>query len=163
MRKSHKLILSIAVLFVFLSTHASFAQAEAGSPEKVVENFAKAYFMLDNSMAQYLNKEALANDGTGSILDLYLEKKAMEAHSMGYKITYLQKLPTSMKTKLLNKSDSSATVEFDAVTIRSINPLYRIIGSVLNIIEEHKVQDIITFVKEDGEWKIDPGAFEMPI
>ena len=163
MKKNLRLIMAIVVLFVFVCVQVSSARAENGSPEKIVENFAKAYFMIDSSMAEYLNKDALANDGTGSILDLYLEKKAMEAHNQGYKITYLQKLPINMKTKILNKSDSSATIEFDAITIRSINPVYRIIGSVLKIIEEHKVHDIITLVKEDGEWKIAPGAFEMPI
>ncbi len=162
MRKNLRLIKVIVVLFVFLCVQASSVRAESGSLVKVVENFAKAYFMLDYSMAEYLNKDAIANDGTGSILDLYLEKKAMEAHNQGYKITYLQKLPTNMEIKILNKSDSLATVQFDAITIRSINPVYRIIGSVLKIIEEHKVHDIITLVKEDGEWKIGPGAFEMP-
>jgi len=30
------------------------------------------------------------------------------------------------------------------------------------MLEEYKVQDVITVVKENGEWKIAPGAFDMP-
>ncbi len=68
-----------------------------------------------------------------------------------------------MKIKVLNVNDSRATIEFDAIAIRSINPVYRIIGSVLGLLDEHKVHDIITVIKQEGEWKIGPGAFEMPI
>ncbi len=163
MRKNHKVIWAVVLLFVFLCIHVSPLSAENTSPVKSVENFAKAYFMLDNSMAEHLSKDAFVNDKSVNMVDLYLEKKGMEAHNCGYKITYLQKTPTHMKIKILNKDDSRATVEFDAITIRSINPVYRIVGSVLGILEEHKVHDIITLIKEEGEWKIGPGAFEMPI
>jgi hypothetical protein len=163
MRKNHKLIWAIVILFVFLCTHVSSLSAENGSPVKSVENFAKAYFMLDNSMAEHLSKDALVNDKSVNMVDLYLEKKGMEAHNCGYKITFLQKIPTNMKIKILNMDDARGTVEFDAITIRSVNPVYRIIGSVIGVLEEYKVHDIITVIKEKGEWKIGPGAFEMPI
>jgi hypothetical protein len=65
-----------------------------------------------------------------------------------------------MKTRVLNEKGSSAQILFNSTTIRSINPLYRIIGSTLGVLEEYKVQDIITVVKENGEWKIAPGAFD---
>jgi hypothetical protein len=103
MRKIHRLIFTIVVLSVFLCINASSALAEDNSPEKIVENFAKAYFMLDNSMAQYLNKDALFNDESVNTVDLYLEKKTIEAHNLGYKITFLQKFPTKMEIVILSK------------------------------------------------------------
>ncbi|MCK5686175.1 hypothetical protein KAJ27_18730 [bacterium] len=163
MKKSYRLILAIAVLSIFLSVQVSSVRAEDSSPVDVVENFAKAYFMIDDVMADYLSKEVLANYGAGSMLDHYLEKKAIEASACGYKITYLQKLPTNMKIKVLNINEFVATIQFEAITIRSINPVYRIIGSALNLVEEYKVKEIISMVKERGTWKIAPGAFEMPI
>ncbi|MCP4670144.1 MAG: hypothetical protein GY857_02450, partial [Desulfobacula sp.] len=139
MRKNHKLIWAIVMMFVVLCIHVSPLSAENGSPLKIVENFAKAYFMLDDSMAEYLSKDALINDASVNMVDLYLAKKGMEADNCGYKITYLQKIPTNMKIKVLNVNDSRATIEFDAIAIRSINPVYRIIGSVLGLLDEHKV------------------------
>jgi hypothetical protein len=163
MGKSDKVITAISALFIFLCINTAPAFAGDRAPVKVVNNFAKAYFMLDHSMEDYLAKKALVYDDNVSMVDFYLEKKAKEAHNQGYKITFLQKVPTHIKTKILTMYASSATVEFNATLIRSINPVYRILGSVLNIIEEYEVQDIITLVKEDGEWKVAPGAFEMPI
>jgi len=163
MRKNHKLIWTIVSMFVFFCIHVSLLSAENGSPVKIVENFAKAYFMLDNSMAEHLSKDALVNSQSVNMVDLYLEKKSMEADNCGYKITFLQKKATNMKIKVLNMGDSRATIEFDAITIRSLNPVYRVIGSVLGLVEKYKVHDIITVIKENGEWKIGPGAFEMPI
>jgi len=157
MKKNSKLISVIIVLFMVLCLHTSSAFAQNDSPEKVVKNFAKAYFMLDNSMAQYLAKDAVNK------IDPYLEKKATEARNRGYKISFLQKFPTRMNIKIINMNDSSATVEFDAITIRNINPVFRIIGSALDLLEQYKVHDIITLVKENQEWKISPGAFEMAL
>jgi hypothetical protein len=157
MRKNHKLISAIAVMFVFACIQVSSVRAEEGSPMNVVKSFAQAYFILDSSMTEYLNKDALASN----MADRYLEKKALEAYNCGYNITYMQKFPTNMNIKVIKQSDSSATIEFDAITIRNINPVYRMIGSLIGVLEEYKVHDIITLVKEDGGWKIAPGVFEM--
>ena len=163
MRKNHKSISLVVGLFIFLCIHTPHALAESGSPVKVVKDFARAYFMLDNSMAEYLSKDARTNENEVDMVDHYLEIRFVEACNLGYKIGYLQMLPINMKTKVLNMDDSSANIQFSATTIRSINPLFRIIGFVYGLLEEYEVQDVITVVKEDGKWKIGPGAFDMPI
>ena len=163
MKKSRRLISIVAALAIGLCIHASSAWAEGGSPAKVVKDFAKAYFMLDASMAAYLSKDARVNEDEVDLVDFYLETKAFEAYNQGYKMSYLKKRPTVMKIKVLNMDDSSAKIQYNAIALRSINPLYGIVGVVFGLLEEHEVQDIITVVKEDGEWKIGPGAFGLPI
>jgi hypothetical protein len=163
MKKEFRLISIFVALSVFLCINPSSILAGDGAAEKVVKDFAKTYFMIDQSMAEHLNEKALINEDGVNLVDLYINKKTIEAQSQGYKLSFLQKKPVKMKTRVLNEKGSSAQILFNSTTIRSINPLYRIIGSVFGMLEEYKVQDIITVVKENGTWKIAPGAFDMPI
>jgi hypothetical protein len=86
-----------------------------------------------------------------------------DAYNRGYQTSYLQMKPILIKTTVLSMDDASAQIQINATTIRSINPLYRIVGYIFCILEEHEVQDTISLVKEDGAWKIGPGAFDLPI
>ncbi len=163
MKKEFRLIFIFVALSVFLCINPSSILAGDDSTEKVVKDFAKAYFMLDHSMVEHLSEEAVINKDGVNLVDLYLENMAIEAQNQGYKLSFLQKKPVKMKTRVLNENGSSAQILFKSTTIRSINPLYRTIGSVVGVLEEYKVQDIITVVKENEKWKIAPGAFDMPI
>lgn len=163
MKKEFRLISIVIVLFIFLSVNPSSILAGDDAAEKVVKDFAKAYFMLDHSMAEYLSEEAVINEDGVNLVDLYIENMTIEAQNQGYKLSFLQKKSVKIKTKVLNADESSAKVLFNANNIRNINPLYRMIGSVLGILEKYEVQNIITVVKENGNWKIAPGAFDMPI
>jgi len=163
MKKEFRLIFIFVALSVFLFINPSLILAGDGAAEKVVKEFAKAYFMIDQSMAEHLSEKAFINKNGVNLVDLYISKKTIEAESQGYKLSYLQKKPVKMKTRLLKEKGSSAQILFSSTTIRSINPLYRITGSIFGMLEEYKVQDIITVVNENGEWKIAPGAFDMPI
>ncbi len=162
MGKKSRLIFIFVALSVFLFINPSLILAGDGAAEKVVKEFAKAYFMIDQSMAEHLNEKALINEDGVNLVDLYISKKTIEAQSQGYKLSFMQKKPVKMKTRVLNEKGSSAQILFNSTTIRSINPLYRITGSVFGMLEEYKVQDIITVEKENGTWKIAPGAFDMP-
>ena len=163
MKKNRRLISIVAALAIGLCIHVSSAWAKDGSPATVVKDFAKAYFMLDASMAAYLSKDARFNEEEVDMVDFYLETKAFEAYNRGYKMSYLKMRPAVMKIKVLSMDDSSAKIQYNAIALRSINPLYGIVGVVFGLLEDHEVQDIITVVKEDGEWKIGPGAFDLPI
>ena len=163
MKKSPRLISLVAALLIGLCLHASSAWAEGSAPAQVVKDFTKAYYMLNPSMADFLSKDALINENDVDMVELYLRLQDNDAYSRGYKTSYLQMKPILMKTTVLSMDDSTAEIQINATTIRSINPLYRIVGYVFCILEEHKVQNTITLVKEEGAWKIGPGAFDLPI
>ncbi len=163
MKKSPRLISLLAALLIGFVLHASSAWAEGSAPAQVVKDFTKAYYMLEPSMADFLSEDALINKNDVNMVDLYLRLQENDAYNRGYQTSYLQMKPILMKTKVLSMDDTSAQIQINATTIRSINPLYRIVGYVFCILEEHEVQDTITLVKEDGAWKIGPGAFNLPI
>lgn len=164
MKKECKWILFLLVLLAFTTFNISAAiAADSQSPKSVAKKFTQAYFMMDKSMGDYLSKEARYNENEMDMVDLYLDIKAVDAMNLGYKISYFKMQPIQTKVTILEQGESSATLKLDVETIRSINPLFRAIGYVFCLLEEHKKSDIITLVKEDGLWKIGPGAFDLPV
>lgn len=164
MRKDRNLIPIMAVfLFMFgIFASSAWSKDEVTSPESVTKKFAKAYFMLDESMGDYLSADARMNEDEKDMVELYLDMKEYEARKQGYKLSYFQMLPLNMKATVLSQDDESARVEFTASTIRNINPLYRIVGFIFCLMDEHEVRQVIDVVKEDGAWKVGPGAFDLP-
>lgn len=163
MKNRSRLLSFMIVLLMGLCIHASSALAEEGhTPESVVKAFAGAYFMLDETMADYMSRDALYNENDVNRVDLYFRVKAQEAASRGLDIGYLKMRPILMKTQMVSEEEDTAVIAFRAVMIRSINPLYRIVGYVFGLLEEHAFETTVTAVKEDGAWKVGPGGFAFP-
>lgn len=163
MKKRSRLIFLLTALITGLCIHASSALAEEGqTPESVVKAFAGAYFMLDETMADYMSQDALYNVNDVNRVDMYFRVKKQEAAARGYDFSYLQMRPILMKTRVMSEDEDTAVIAFRAVMIRSINPLYRIVGYVFGLLEEHEFETTVTAVKEDGTWKVGPGGFTFP-
>lgn len=151
------------VLLIGWGFTGSLAWAQETSPMSVAENFVKAYFMLDSSMAGYLSEDARTDEDGRDTVELYLRIRETQARSRGYDPSYLRMFPILTKTEILDMDDSSATVKLDLIMIRNINPLYRAVGYVFRLLREHEFQAVVDLVKENGEWKIGPGALDMPV
>jgi hypothetical protein len=132
------------------------------SPEEVVKSFAHSYFMLDADMADYLSREALYNENDVNRVEMLFRLKKQDAAERGFEMKYLKMRPLLMKTRVVEQDGETAVIEFSAVMVRSINPLYRIVGYIFGLIEEHEFETTVTAVKEDGTWKVGPGGFPLP-
>ena len=161
MKQTSRVFFLIAVLVTGLCFHVSSAQASANTPESVAKNFANAYFMLDESMADYLSEDALVNEDDFNMVELFLLTKSEEARKMGYSLDFCKMKPLLMKTQVLSEDEESATVSVQAEIIRSINPLYRIVGYLFCLLKPQEVQYEITLVMEEGLWKVGPEAFDI--
>lgn len=146
----------LAVLVLLIS--ASPAWAEGSGPDAVAKKFVKAYYMLDDSMADYLSADALTNENDVDMVDLYLRLRDDEARRRGYKMSYLQLYPILIKATVVEADDETAVVSLNTTALRSINPLYRSVGYIFCLIKEHEFDTTLTLVKEDGQWKVGPGA-----
>jgi len=155
--------LCIALIIVFCITATSTFAESASSPSGAAKGFTKAYFMLDASMEEFLSAESKETENERNTVELYLQKREWEAKNRGYKLSYLQMRPILVKTQVLNQDDASAQVQVDVTMIRSINPLFRIVGYAFCLLEEHEVNTTLDLVNEDGQWKIGPGAYELPM
>ncbi len=163
MKHCFRSILPLIVLAMTLCLHVPAVLAEsAESPEEVVKTFAHHYFMLDEDMADYLSREALYTEHEISRVDLYFRLQKQDAARRGLGLNYLKMRPLLMKTQVIEENEDTAVIEFSAVMVRSINPLYRIVGYLFGLIEEHTFETTVTAVKEDGTWKVSPGGFPLP-
>jgi hypothetical protein len=163
MKHCFRSILPLIVLAMALCLHVPPVLAEsAESPEEVVKTFAHNYFMLDEDMARYLSREALYNEHEVNRVEMYFRLKEQDAAERGLEMKYLKMRPLLMKTNVIEENEDTAVIEFSAVMVRSINPLYRIVGYVFGLIEEHEFETTVTAVKEDGTWKVGPGGFPLP-
>ncbi len=158
MNKTPRLVSLIAALVIGLCLSASSAWAEGTTPESVAKNFTKAYYMLDESMADYLSADALVNENDVDMVELFLRLKEENARNRGYKMSYLQMHPILLKTEVLEQTEDSATIRLDTTALRSINPLFRIVGYIFGLIQEHEFETTLSLVNEEGVWKVGPGA-----
>ena len=160
MKNISRLFLIFAILATALCFQTSFAQASSNTPESVAKDFASAYLMLDKSMADYLSEEAQANDYDLDVIECFLSAKAEKAAKQGYSLNFYKMKPLLMKTTVLSEDESSATVSLQAEIIRSINPLYRIVGYVFGLLHTEEVQYEISLLMEEGLWKIAPDVLD---
>lgn len=163
MNKCSRLISLMVVLVAGLCFHTSSALAEGNTPESAAKGFAKAYYMLDASMAEYLSADAKINENDVDMVELFLRLKDEDARNRGYKTSYLQMQPILIKAEVVEKGEDTAVVQVNTTALRSINPLYRAVGWIFGLIEEHEFETTYTLVKEDGLWKVGPGALNLMI
>lgn len=163
MKNCFRSISLLIILFMALVLYAPVVQAKtADSPEEVVKTFAHKFFMLDKDMADYLSREALYNENDVNRVAMYFRMQEQDAAQRGLKMDYLKMRPLLLKTRVVEQDEDIAVIELSAVMVRSINPIYRIVGYIFGLIEEHEFETTVTAVKEDGTWKVGPGGFPLP-
>ncbi|MBG0780581.1 hypothetical protein [Desulfotignum balticum] len=163
MKRCFRSISLLVFLIMALGLYAPMVQAEtADSPEEVVKTFTHKFFMLDEDMADYLSREALYNENDVNRVAMYFRLQEQDAARRGLEMDYLKMRPLLIKTRVVEQDEDTAVIELSAVMVRSINPLYRIVGYVFGLIEEHEFETTVTAVKEDGTWKVGPGGFPLP-
>lgn len=163
MKTCFRSISLLIVVFMALGFYASLVQAKTvDSPEEVVKAFTHKFFMLDEDMSNFLSREALYNENDVNRVSMYFRLQEQDAAQRGLEMDYLKMRPLLMKTRVVEQDEDTAVIELSVVMIRSINPLYRIVGYIFGLIKEHEFETTVTAVKEDGTWKVGPGGFPLP-
>ena len=119
----------------------------------MVAEFSEAYFKLDRSMADWLCG-ALREDAEVDVVEQYLDNAAKEAESLGYDISYLRTELFQVATFIVSEDDDTAEVRIVAKRKRLINPIFTLVAKIFLIGQEYHLDETISVVKEDGEWKI---------
>jgi hypothetical protein len=131
------------------------------SPVETAVDFAKAYFMLDgDSMSQLLCREIVEDEEVDPVGD-YLDSVADEARSMGFSTSYMRNQLSHISTEIQMTDEKQAKVKITGERLRSINPVFAIVGKLFFLIESHEVDETLTLVKEDNEWKVCGKPFSL--
>ena len=135
--------------------------AKVDSPVETAVDFAKAYFMLDgDSMSQLLCREIVEDEEVDPVGD-YLNSVANEARSMGFSTSYMRNQLSHISTEIQMTDEKQAKVKITGERLRSINPVFAIVGKLFFLIESHEVDETLTLVKEDNEWKVCGKPFSL--
>ncbi|MGD2269517.1 MAG: hypothetical protein PVI06_03880 [Desulfobacterales bacterium] len=161
MEQAKHLLTIAAVVVLGIIIQAIFIGAEIRStPAKAVIKFTKAYFDLDPKMSNYLCRELKA-EGEADVVEEYIHRMADEAKNQGFDANYMRSRLYSIHTNILSKSDTEAQVRITAKRRRNINFIYTIVAKLFFIGETHAVDEIITVIKENGQWKVCGEAFAL--
>jgi hypothetical protein len=150
----------VVVIFVILQG-ILIAVGEVDNPAEVAVDFAKAYYMLDGAAMSKLLCSELAEDEEGDEVGTYLHSVADQARSMGFSQDYMRNQLSHVKTEIQMTDENSARVRITGERLRSINPVYAIVGRLFFLIESHEVDETLTLVKEEGRWKVCGKPFSL--
>ena len=144
----------VIVIFVILQAILILSGGKVDSPAQTAVKFTKAYFMLDGtSMTENLCSE-ISEDEEADIVGGYLFSTAEQARAMGFSPGYMKNQLAGVHTETNMTDETSAKVRITGERLRSINPVYALVGRLFFLIETHQFDETLTLVKEDGEWRV---------
>jgi len=141
---------AVIILALILQTLLVVAD-KTDTPDKAAVSFAKAYFKLDRSMADYLCKELAGESG---VVEAYINRVADKAAMTGFKLNYMTQSISHIETKTQMESKDHAQVRITCRRSRYLNPVFAVIAKLFFLTEGHKVDETIAMIKEDGQWKV---------
>ena len=150
----------VVVVFVILQA-ILISVGEVDNPAEAAVDFTKAYYMLDGAAMSKLLCNELAEDEEADVVGTYLNSVAVKARSMGFSQNYMRNQLSHIETEIQMADENSATVRITGERLRSINPVYAIVGRLFFLIESHKVDKTLNLVKEDGRWKVCGQPFSL--
>ena len=151
------IVLIIGFLVQFFFTFMD----KTDSPERAVAEFSKAYFYLDQSMAQRICKEKLTS-GDENIVRKYIYLAGKEARNRGFAINFIKNRLYHIELETILKNENQAQVRITAKRRVSINPFYACVATIFNIGKTYNVNEIINVIKENGAWKVCGKLFSLP-
>jgi hypothetical protein len=150
--KKYFIYLSVIIIAIVLQLILIFGE-ERNTPGKSAVGFAKAYFILDASMADYLCNE-LTQGAEEDVVGRYLQRVTDNAKAMGFEFDYMKEALYHIETETKMEGENKARVRITAERRRYVNPVYASIGRWFALTDFHKVDETLTLVKEGGRWKV---------
>lgn len=150
----------VVVVFIILQG-ILISIGKVDSPVEAAVDFTKAYFMLDGpSMSERLCSE-MVEDEELNIVDAYLNSVADRASMMGFSTDYMKNQLSHISTEMQITDENKAEVRITGERLRSINPIFALIGRLFFLIESHEVDVTLSLVREDGRWKVCGRPFSL--
>jgi 5-bromo-4-chloroindolyl phosphate hydrolysis protein len=159
-RKNLTIVGFVVVVFVILQA-ILISIGKVDSPVTAAVDFARAYFMLDGaSMSERLCSE-MVEDEELNIINTYLNSVAERARELGFSKNYMRNQLSHISTELQMTDENNAEVRITGERLRSINPVFALIGRLFFLIEKHEVDETLSLIKEDGRWKVCGNPFSL--
>jgi len=135
----------VQVLFVYADTK--------DTPNKAATEFTKAYFGLDNSMADRLCQESLIVEGV-NVVDKYIDSVTTKAKAEGFGPFFTKNFVYHVHTKTVCKDNNKATIELSCEIKHPLRSFFTKESS-------REIDETIDLIKEDGKWKVCGDVFSL--
>jgi hypothetical protein len=150
----------VVVVFVILQG-ILISIEKVDNPATAAVDFAKAYFMLDGpSMSERLCTE-LVEDEELNIVNTYLNSVADRARMLGFSKNYMRTQLSHVSTEVQMTDENNAEVRITGERLRSINPVFAIIGRLFFLIESQGFDETLSLIKENDRWKVCGRPFSL--
>ena len=115
----------------------------------------------DDALQNAREAEEIISKIEVDIVDAYLNSVAVQARSMGFSQSYMRNQLSHISTEVQITDENKAKVKITGERLRSINPVFALVGKLFFLIESHKVDETLTLVKEDDKWKVCGKPFSL--
>ena len=154
MAQDNRLIPLLVVVLIGAFAQVLFAAADCkDTPYRAAVAFSKAYFALDESMADRMCNDGVTEDEV-NLVRSYLNAKYSEAASRGYRMERLKNMLSQIHTKTVATGADSAEVHLTGTIQNGINPLFWWVGKLFKLTHPSQVEETLELVKADGKWKV---------
>ena len=130
------------------------------SPGKAAVNFSRAYFKLNDCMAEYLCSDLIGDEEVDVVND-YINRVSDEARANGFKPSWMKMALSHIEVEAEMIDENSARVHLTSSRRRAINPIYGLVSKVFVLGEIYKVNETLTVVKEADGWKVCGQPFSL--
>ena len=96
----------------------------------------------------------ITEDGESEVVDDYLNRMADQARSEGFDPSWMKMALLHIETETQMVEDNVAEVRINCSRRRAVNPVFALVAKIFSLGEIHKVEEILTLVKEDDTWKV---------
>lgn len=150
----------VVVVFVILQG-ILLSVGKVDNPVEAAVDFTRAYFMLDGASMSELLCNEIVEDEEADVVGTYLYSVAVKARSMGFSKNYMRNQLAHVSTEVQMTDENNAKVRITGERIRSINPVFALVGRLFFLIRPHEVDETLTLVKEEGKWKVCGKPFSL--
>ena len=154
------LAIACVVIVAFILQVVLVIASNKQRPSDAAVDFSKAYFMLDEDMARSLCSEINENEEV-DVVGEYLQRVADDARANGFGVNWMKMALSHIETKTEMVDDNTAEVNITCRRRRSINPIFAIVAKIFSLGETYHVEDTLTVVNEDGQWKVCGQPFDL--
>ncbi|MFC1516418.1 hypothetical protein ACFL7E_06625 [Thermodesulfobacteriota bacterium] len=154
MDQGNKIFVIALVLLVGIALQAAFAMMDnTETPHRAVVEFSKAYYKLDDSMADRLcEKQQLVDEV--DVVDQYIYQAVKDIKERGFGENFAKSKLYAVETHTTFQGADKAVVSLHGKRRTAVNPVYPIISKLFSLGETYTVDAEINVVKEDGKWKV---------
>ena len=145
---------ALVIIVAFILQVALVMIDQKETPAGAAIEFAKAYYKLDQSMADQLCRAIIENDEEIDVVDDFLQRSAETARTNGFDRSWMRSYLYHIETETRMTDENTVEVRIAGNRKRYINPVFALVAKLFFLGEVYKVDATLSLTKEDDGFEI---------